>query len=101
MKDVTVDQLEKLKANGNKILLELYADWCTPCKSLIPRIETIEKNFPIVKFVKMNVDKNLDFCKNNNIIAVPTIITYNGSTLVNRATGLKSDEFYINLLNKI
>lgn len=101
MKEVTVIEFENLKTKGDKILLELYADWCGPCQKLLPKIETIGKSYPNIHFLKMNVDKNLEFCNNNNIKAVPTILIFDGLRLVNRTTGIKPDDDYINILNNL
>ena len=39
------------------VLIDLYADWCGPCKMLAPVLEEIEKETPDVKFCKVNVDE--------------------------------------------
>ena len=39
------------------IIIDLYADWCGPCKMLAPVIAELEGEYADVKFCKVNVDK--------------------------------------------
>lgn len=101
MKTITSEELEKMMANNEKILVDFYADWCGPCKSLIPRLENFESNFENVKFVKINVDENQSYAIKKGIRSVPTIMFYDGYSLINSSSGIQSDDFYKNFLNQL
>jgi thiol-disulfide isomerase/thioredoxin len=45
MKEITTQELKELQSQGKKMLVDIKAVWCGPCKELIPRLEIIEKDF--------------------------------------------------------
>ena len=56
-----VDELNQILASsGDKLLmLDLYADWCMPCRALAPTLEEIARENPdMVKVYKINIDEN-------------------------------------------
>ncbi len=101
MENVNSEELKQLQENGEKLLVDFWAPWCGPCKQLIPRLENIEKKYPNVKFVKINVDENVDFALDLNIRTVPTVVIYNGENLVHRSTGANQDIVYTNILDTL
>ena len=101
MENVTAEQVKELQSQGKKILVDYWAPWCGPCKSLIPRLENLEKEYPNVTFVKINVDENMDYSLDLGIRTVPTVIIYNGETVVNRSTGANQDIVYTKILDNL
>jgi thioredoxin len=101
MENVTSEQVKQLQAEGKKLLVDYWAKWCGPCKALIPRLEMLEAQYPDVKFVKVDVDENMDYALDLGIRTVPTIVVYNGETVVNRSLGANQDSFYKNILDSL
>lgn len=101
MKAVTSEELETMISNGEKILLDFYADWCGPCKSLIPRLESMESSYENVKFVKLNVDENQSYAVKKGIRSVPTVMFLNGQKVINTSVGIQSDNFYKEILTEL
>jgi len=98
MKEVNEQELLQLQSEGKKILLDLYATWCGPCKMLMPMLESMQSKHPDAVFLKMDVDKNRDFAMNLGIRSVPTVTIYNGNDLVNKTTGVQQENFYAGIL---
>ena len=101
MQNVTSDKVKELQLEGKNILVDFWAPWCGPCKSLIPRLESIESEYPNVTFIKVNVDENSDFAIENGIRSVPTVMVYKGDNLINRSQGVQPDGFYKDILNNL
>ena len=101
MENINVEQLKELQNNGEKILVDFWAKWCGPCKVLIPKLEEIEKDYPNVKFVEVDVDENNDAAIDLGIRSVPTVMIYDGEKLLDRTSGIKSDVHYKEFLNKL
>jgi thioredoxin 1 len=95
------EELKSLIKDGKKIILDVYGTFCGPCKVLLPKLESIENEFPEIMFVKMDIQKNMLFAEENEISSVPTVMIYNGETLVNRSTGIQPDLFYKDILNSL
>ena len=77
------------------------AMWCGPCKALTPRLTTLSSKYPDITFVKVDVDENMDAIGELEIRSVPTIMIYNGDTLVNRSTGANIDSVYTKILDTL
>jgi thioredoxin 1 len=101
MQNVTSEELEQMKLHGEKLLVDFYADWCGPCKMLIPRLERMETEYPDVKFVKLNVDHNREFSMDMGIRSVPTVMFFEGSSLIGQSAGAQSDDFYKRYLTQL
>jgi thioredoxin 1 len=101
MQLVTSQELEEMKSNGDKVLVDFYATWCGPCKSLMPLLQSIEGQNSSVKFVKMDVDQNRDYIMELGIRSVPTVMVFNGSEMVNSSAGLNNVMFYKGILNTL
>ena len=101
MENVTTERFKELQLEGKKIMVDFFAEWCQPCKMLIPRLEKIEKEYPNISFIKINVDDNMDAALDLGIRSVPTVIIYDGEKLVNRSQGAQPEGFYKDILNNL
>ena len=101
MENVTTERFKELQLEGKKIMVDFFADWCGPCKQLIPRLEKMEKEYPNISFIKINVDDNMDAALDLGIRSVPTVIVYDGEKLVNRSQGAQPEGFYKDILNNL
>jgi len=62
------------------VLVDFYAEWCGPCKMLVPMLEEFAKETNDVKVIKVNVDQAPNTANNYQIMSVPTLILFkNGS----------------------
>lgn len=101
MELVTAADLEQLKATGKPILADYFANWCGPCKALMPRLENLEKDYPNVKFVKLNVDENMDHSIQMGIRSVPTVVFFKDGAEYSRSSGANPNGFYKDILNDL
>jgi thioredoxin 1 len=101
MELVTSQELEQLKLNKQKLLIDFFAEWCGPCKMIIPKLESFESDFQDIKFVKIDIDKNRDYVMELGIRSVPTIMIYNGDEMVDTSSGVKPDTYYKDILSKV
>lgn len=94
-------ELNEILKEGKKVLLDVYGTFCGPCKVLLPKLETLEKEYPNIVFLKMDVQKNMTFVNEKKINSVPTVLIFNGEELINRSTGVHPDMFYREILKKL
>ena len=73
-------------------LVDFYAEWCNPCKVLLPLLEAYENEIENVNFCKINVDKNKDIAKKYGVMSIPTIILFKDGIEVKRNVGLINKE---------
>ena len=75
MKEITkVKELITIIEQDKPILLDFYADWCGPCRTLMPVVERLaeryEKDFVIRK---INVDKAPELAAEFNVRSIPAL----------------------------
>ena len=62
-------------------VIDFYATWCGPCRSLAPSLERIQNEYVgRVQVLKIDVDKNEEFASAMRIQSIPTLlfVTRNG-----------------------
>jgi thioredoxin 1 len=101
MEYVTAAQVAQLQSEGKKLLVQYTASWCNPCKMLTPRLSNLSNKYTDVTFVKVDVDENMEAAQELLISTVPTVMIYNGDTLVNRSTGANHDAVYCKILDTL
>jgi thiol-disulfide isomerase/thioredoxin len=52
------NELDLKKHSGKVIYLDFWASWCGPCKESFPWLNQIQKKYPNVKIIAVNLDKN-------------------------------------------
>lgn len=84
-----MNDIENIIKKGN-ILIEFYANWCGPCKSMMSELEKIKDK---IKIIKIDVDKNRDIAKKYGVMTLPTIIYVKKDGIIKKNTGfLPADE---------
>jgi thioredoxin 1 len=98
--DSTFD-LEVLQSNL-PVLVDFSAEWCGPCKSLAPIVESLAKEYEgRVKFVQLDIDENRQTPSSYGIMAVPTLILFKGGEVVDKVTGFKPKAVLTQHLDKL
>lgn len=98
MIEVNEDNFEDEVIHSNKkVLIDFYATWCMPCKSLQPIIEQIANENKDLKVVEIDVDKCESLVLKYNIQAMPTLVVIENGEEVNRIVGAVPKENILEL----
>lgn len=77
------------------VLVDFWADWCTPCHMLTPILEELEKEYAgKVKFGKLNVDENIKTPSTFSIMSLPTILVFKNGAPVATAIGVQPKDVF-------
>lgn len=104
----SIEQWEELLANPDQAYcIDFYADWCGPCRQLVPLlIEKVEKlatadSAPII-LVKVNVDNFQDIAQALGVSTIPHVFLVKGGEAVHNFIGRKPsaeiDEIFAKVL---
>ena len=95
IKNLSLDNFDNEISSSNiPILVDFWAEWCGPCKSLGPILEEISNDLKDqLKVVKVNLDENQDLAMKYSIRSIPTLLLFKEGKLIDTKVGLlpKSD----------
>jgi len=85
--DLTDKTYKEFITSSSVVIVDMWAEWCGPCKQLSPIISSIATDYPQVKVGKVNVDDYPEIGKDNNIMSIPTILVFKDGKLVKTIVG--------------
>jgi thioredoxin 1 len=80
---VTDDAFEPEVLNSDlPVLVEYWAEWCGPCKSIAPILDEVAQEYGgRLKVAKMNVDENQQVPAKFGIRGIPTLMLFKNGNL--------------------
>ncbi len=89
IQSITDAQLEaEVLLSPIPVLVDFYADWCGPCKTLAPRLEELAQKYDgVLKIVKVDVDANPMAVQMFRIQSMPTLVLVKDQQIVDVAQG--------------
>lgn len=91
VKQIDTKEFKEVIKEG-KVVVDLFATWCGPCKMLSPILDEISEEIETTNFYKIDVDDNEDIAREYNVMSIPTILIFEDGNLVNKIVGLRSRE---------
>jgi thioredoxin 1 len=70
------------------VLLDFWAEWCTPCKMIAPILDVIADEYKDrLRVVKLNIDENPRAAANYNVRSIPTLLLFRDGTVAAQQVG--------------
>lgn len=92
--EVDDDSIEIFLTGPGAILVDVWADWCAPCKKLAPILEDLSKDllWNDITFVKLDAADNPKFLVTAGVRTIPTLMLFQNGQLLAERTGFVDKE---------
>ena len=92
IKELTVDDFNKLLATEQPMLVDFHTVWCAPCKKMAPIVDDLQKDFEGRAIVlRVDADKSKALARKYNIQGVPVFLVFKNGVELWRGTGLMDE----------
>lgn len=93
--DATFDNVIK---DNDVVVIDIWAEWCGPCKMIAPTVEAISNEREKVFVSKMDADTNSVTLTKYAVRNIPTILIFKNGELKDKQVGVATKDI---LLDKI
>ena len=93
------DNFDSAIQSEKPVLLDFYADWCGPCRLVLPIVEEIAGERDDVGVAKVNVDDEPELAERFGVFSIPALFVLKNGEVVKKATGARPKEQILALLN--
>ena len=100
IQQLTADQFEaEVLQSEVPVFVDFYADWCGPCKMMMPIVEEMTAEKTDAKFFKVNIDDNRELARKYRVMSIPTFIVFKNGEPHNRASAMKSKDELLSMFD--
>ena len=86
--NVTMQNFDDIVETNDMVLLDFWAEWCQPCKILLPVFEELAKHNKDIFFGKVNTEQSQDLAQAFQVRSIPTLMAFKKGALVFEQSGL-------------
>jgi len=79
-------------------LLDFWAPWCGPCRTVVPIVEEIARERDDIKVAKINVDENPELASRFGVMSIPTLMVMEDGQILKKATGARPKKAILAML---
>jgi len=84
------------------VVLDLWAEWCGPCRMIGPIIEEMSGEYEgKAKMVKMDIDANPETPVKFGVRNIPTVLFFKGGEVVDKQVGAVPKSVFVEKLEKL
>src|SRR5436853_2029261 len=86
---------------GKPVLVDVWAEWCGPCRRLAPTVDQLATDFDgRATVAKLNIDENPTVPQRFQIRGIPTLLLFKDGSLAETIVGLAGKEDLARMIEK-
>jgi thioredoxin 1 len=84
------------------VLVDVWADWCGPCKAIAPIVEELAREYEgQLKVMKLDVDENPRTASAYRVQSIPTLLVFKGGKPAERIVGAVPKKVIVDTLHRV
>lgn len=101
MREIDEAEFDSLVASGDAIVVDMWAEWCGPCRVMGPMLEDISAAYEgSVAFYKCNVDEHPQLARRFNVMSIPTLLMFSDGQKVASIVGAMGPDKVVSAVNQ-
>ena len=84
---LTSSNFEQTISSETPTLVDFWAEWCGPCRSMHPIFTRMAKKFKKITFARLNIDQNQEIATKYGIQSIPIFIMFKNGSPVDKVVG--------------
>jgi len=89
---------KEIEQSDKLCVIDLYADWCMPCKMLAPILAELEGELSEAKFCKINVDESPELAAAFHVSSIPMVAIVKDGVFLDFSVGLVGKDVIAKLI---
>lgn len=85
--ELNSSNFEQVISKETPTLVDFWAEWCGPCRTMHPVFTRLSKKFKKIRFARLNIDENRDIATKLGIQSIPVFIMFKNGQPVDRVVG--------------
>lgn len=98
--ELNVENYQTFTTENNLVLVDIWAEWCGPCKMIAPIVDELSSDFQGTLSVgKLDADTNREIVQELGVRNIPTLLLYKNGEIVDKSVGAASKEKLTEMIN--
>lgn len=85
--DLDSTNFEQMVSSGTPTLVDFWAEWCGPCRTMHPIFNRMARKFKKIRFARLNIDQNQEIATRLGIQSIPIFIMFKDGNPVDKVIG--------------
>ena len=99
--NLTAADFEQTVLDNGTVFVDLWADWCGPCKRFAPVYEEVSQQHADIVFGKVDTEAEQALAAALDITSIPTLMAFRDGILVFRQAGALPKEAFASLVDQV